>query len=337
MDSTDETIIALSKAKLGLLVLGSCAFVAAGAWMLSLDAARVSSGRSFASFFNNVWLVRGLGLAAVVFFGLAGLFGVKKLFDRKPGLVLNASGVVDNASGVAAGFIPWSEIVGASVFQVHDNKMLIIHVADSRKYTDRGGALRRAFNRAGVKMSGGPISIPSSTLQISFPELISLFERYRQKYAGGPRRADAPHAALDQSPHTFEALGGPAAAAPDAQLLNWSPLAIRGTLGGGGIGILVLSLSSLDLLFKIQPPLWASFIVALLPALIFFVATPDLLPDRVLRPAHWFAVVWYLVLSVLSISLATFRGLAGVDLLLAGFILLGAWPCLLAVRKLRAA
>jgi hypothetical protein len=68
---------------------------------------------------------------------------------------------------------------------------------------------------------------------------------------------------------------------------------------------------------------------------IFFVAVPDFLPRRFVRPAQWFAAVWYLVFAVLSISLAAFRGLEGIEFLLIGFILLGAWPCIAAVRKLR--
>jgi hypothetical protein len=68
---------------------------------------------------------------------------------------------------------------------------------------------------------------------------------------------------------------------------------------------------------------------------IFFVAVPDFLPRNLVRPAQWFAAVWYLVFAVLSISLAAFRGLEGIEFLLVGFILLGAWPCIAALRKLR--
>lgn len=192
METADETVIELSRTKLVLLVLGSCAFVAAGAWLLSFDMEEIRYGRSFTFFYNNPFIVYGAGLAAILFFGLCGLYGLRKLFDGRPGLVLNSSGIVDNASGVAAGFIPWSEVEGSGVYEVHQQKMLIIIVRDPGKYIGRGGALSRTLNKANYKMSGSPISISSVALKIDFAELVSLFDRYHRKY--GAARAAAPEA-----------------------------------------------------------------------------------------------------------------------------------------------
>lgn len=185
MNPTDETIIELSRTKLVLLVLGSCAFVAAGVWLLSFDAAEVRAGRSFRFFFNDPTVVYGAGLASIVLFGACALYGVRKMFDRKPGLVLNSDGIVDNASAVAAGFIPWSEVVGAGVFEIQKQKMLVVGVSDPEKYIARGGALKRALNKANTGMTGSPVSISSTSLQTDFDELVSLFDRYLQKYVAG--------------------------------------------------------------------------------------------------------------------------------------------------------
>jgi hypothetical protein len=186
MESTDETVIETSMAKLVRLVLASCAFVAPGAWLLSFDAEEIRSGRSFGFFYHSPPLAYGVGLAAVVFGGLTGLYGVRKMFDKRPGLVLNSAGLVDNASGVAAGFIPWSDVTGARVHEIHNQKMLVINLRDPRKYLDRGGALKRALHKASYKMGSGPVSISSVSLKMDFPELVSLFERYLRKYGGAP-------------------------------------------------------------------------------------------------------------------------------------------------------
>jgi hypothetical protein len=325
-----------------LLLLGAAAFVAAGIWMLSLDDASIQFHRRF----NDPVYVHGLGLVSILFFGICGLFALKKLFDKKPGLVFNNSGIVDNASSVSPGFIPWSEVVGAEICEIQKQKLLIIKVRDPQEYIARGNSLRRTLNKANYKMVGSPISISSNALAINFSELVSLFDQYQRKYGVGSGSADMRDLLPRQDVRSLEVLGGHVGhdgdsikldVEPEAQLLNWSPLAVRGTVGSGGIGILVLSLSSLDMLFHIQIPFWAGFIVSLLPMFIFFLAVPDFLPRRVIRPAQGFAAVWYLVLSALSISLAAFRGFAAVDVLLAGFILLGAWPCIVAIRKLRVA
>ena len=327
----DETVIELSKAKLVLIMLGAGAFVAAGAWMLSLDAAAVSSERSFAYFFNDATFVRGLGLVTVVFFGFCGLYAARALFDKKPGLILSRAGIVDNASAVSAGFIPWSDVAGAGVLEIEKQKMLVIQVRSPQKYIGRGGPLRRALNRANYKMVGSSITIPAITLKIDFAELVSLFNQYQRTYAAG---ADTSGPMPMRHAHTPATL--PEHVGPGERLLNWSPVAVKGTLGSGGIAILVLTLSSLDLLFRIQPPFWAGFAASMLPALIFFLAVPDFLPIKIVRPAQWVAVVWYLVFAALAILLSVSRGLESVDFLLVGFVLLGVWPCIVAIRGLRA-
>jgi hypothetical protein len=182
MEPTDETIIELSRMKLVLTFLGSCAFVAAGAWMLSVDAAEIRSGRSFNFFFREPWVVYGFGLAAVLFFGATALYASVKLLDKRPGLVLNSSGFVDNASGVAAGFVPWSEVLGAGTYEVQGQKMLIIGLRDPQKYVDRGNAVKRLLNKGSYKMTGSPVAVSSAALRIDFKELVSLFERYHRKY-----------------------------------------------------------------------------------------------------------------------------------------------------------
>ncbi len=59
MNSSDEKIIELSKSKIALAILGTCAFVAIGVWMLSFDEESIRSSRSFRLFFNNPMYVRG--------------------------------------------------------------------------------------------------------------------------------------------------------------------------------------------------------------------------------------------------------------------------------------
>ena len=178
MSAIDEKVIDLSKTKIVLLVLVACALVVLGGALLSLDEATIQSQRRF----NSPLLVHGVALVSIIFFGVAGVFGVKKLFDNKPGLVLNSSGVIDNSSGVSAGLIPWAEILDAEIYEIHKQKMLIIKLRNPRKYIVRGGPLRRALNKANHKMCGSPIAITSSALKVNFSELVSLFKEYKQKY-----------------------------------------------------------------------------------------------------------------------------------------------------------
>ena len=182
MPATDETVIELSKTKMTLVALGALAFVAIGIWIMTLDAGDIRTGKSFRLFFNSPAFAYGLGILAIVFFGGAGVFIVRKFLDKRPGLVLNSEGIIDNASVASPGLIPWCEITGFNIFEMSGQKMLIVLVTDPEKYSKRGNFLKRTMNKANANMSGSPIYISANSLQIAFPELISEFERYLQKY-----------------------------------------------------------------------------------------------------------------------------------------------------------
>lgn len=75
---SEEKVIELSKVKIILLTLGAVVFVLLGAWFLSMDAQIIESQRKF----NSPTLVYGIGVASIVFFGLCGLIGVKKMLNK---------------------------------------------------------------------------------------------------------------------------------------------------------------------------------------------------------------------------------------------------------------
>ncbi len=186
MSTDSERVIELSRTKLVMTIAGSLAFVAIGVWFLTAaDDGSLAGGRRFAS----PWMLQGLGAVTVLFFGGCAVYGMVKMFDRRPGLVLGPTGLVDNSSGVAAGFIPWSDLRGAHVLEISGQKLLVVLVADPQKYVGRGNPLKRALNRANVKMCGSPIVISSNALRIPFhelhAELTSRLARHTRPMGGG--------------------------------------------------------------------------------------------------------------------------------------------------------
>lgn len=188
MDSSDEIVIERSKSKIALGILGSSVFVIAGWWLLTLDADDIRSGSGFRLLFNSPAVAYGLGVAAIVCFGILAFFFFKKIFNTEPGLIFNSSGIIDNASAASAGFIPWSEVLGSQVFEMQGQKMLVIMVANPQRYIDSGSALKRKLNQANYNMVGSPISISATTLKTNFAELHSLFDEYVRKYVSTETR-----------------------------------------------------------------------------------------------------------------------------------------------------
>jgi len=174
----EEKVIGISRVKTLLIVLGSLAFVALGIWFLTLDPEAIEAKRRF----NSPVLIYGIGAVAIIFFGACGIFGVRKLFDSSPGLVLNRQGLTDNSSGISVGFVPWSEVSRIEEFQIQKQKFISIFVANPGKYMDLGNVLQRKARRANLKMCGTPISISSKALKIRHNELQSVLEEYLSRY-----------------------------------------------------------------------------------------------------------------------------------------------------------
>jgi hypothetical protein len=181
MTAMNEREIPLSKTKVVALLLGSLVLVALGVWLVTLDSEFIETQRRF----NSPMIIRGVGIAALVFFGLCGAFAFKKLFDTRPGLVLNSQGIHDNSSGVAAGHIPWAEITSISLYEIQKQKMLVIEVVDPEQYIAKGGAIKQALNRANLELCGSPIAISSVALKIDFDELETVVNDYFHKYGRG--------------------------------------------------------------------------------------------------------------------------------------------------------
>jgi hypothetical protein len=179
-----------------------------------------------------------------------------------------------------------------------------------------------------IYSSKGRLSIAQSML----PDTEAFERLYSGLVAGAGSYESGQPAPLTGEPNDVSSLSSH----DGDRLLDWSPAAIKATVGLGGLGITMLLLSSLDSVLHMK--FWHAFTVSFLPAFIFFIAAPDMLPARAIRVAQWVAIVWYLVLSTLSVAVAAvFRGLMPIDIMFVGFILIGAWPCLLAARKLRSA
>ena len=162
-DATTEVAIPLSQRKIILLLLGSIAFVLGSVWMWSIADTQ--------SHYRPLY-VRGVAVAGAIFFGCCMIYGSIKLFDSRPGLIIDREGIFDNSSAVSAGRVSWCEITAIKISGVRRQRFVVIEVVDSRKYVERGGAFRRILNAVNAKMMGSPICISANSLTMTFDELV---------------------------------------------------------------------------------------------------------------------------------------------------------------------
>ncbi len=112
--------------------------------------------------------------------------------------------------------------------------------------------------------------------------------------------------------------------------MNWSNIALKGTIGVGALGMTAILTDLLDPHIGI----WGIIILVLMPFTLLVFFRVDELPVWIIKIAHGIAVSWYFALFVGSVSYMALRGFISSDLLLGAFMALGLWPCVIIVRAL---
>jgi hypothetical protein len=176
MPAEQRIEIPLSKAKLAVMLLGALAFVAIGFWFLLVPPDIDNS------YWGNPTRIAIAGYASIIFFGLCGVVIIRKLLDTKPGLVIDDRGIIDNSSGLSAGYILWSDVENISVVEIQKQRLLMLEVKNPQDYISRqGNLLKRKGMEINDKMFGTPLSITASGLKMSFEDLSTLVKQKFQE------------------------------------------------------------------------------------------------------------------------------------------------------------
>ena len=177
-----EIRIALSKRKLIFAFIGSVIFVVLGIQFILKPEEYISSR------FKSEELISVIGYASLLFFGLCLIYIFYKAFDKKPGLIVNRNGIIDNTSFISVGLIEWSQITGFRSLQVKSTKFLLIDVLNPEKFIQNSSKSKAFLRKVNLKMYGSPISITSNSLKCNFDELERLLKTEFDKYGNTPNR-----------------------------------------------------------------------------------------------------------------------------------------------------
>lgn len=179
MTIEDKILVPISKTKLTLMLIGSLIFVALGIFYMNDPKAFLNP------VFRSKELIFIVGIACVLFFGLASLYLFKKLLDNRPGLIISTDGIFDNSSATPVGLIEWKDIVDTEVIKIHGQRIILIKVKKPEKYIKRQESKRiRNVFKANLDFYGTPITLTANGLKIEFEKLERLLtesiEKYRQ-------------------------------------------------------------------------------------------------------------------------------------------------------------
>jgi glucan phosphoethanolaminetransferase (alkaline phosphatase superfamily) len=170
---TDKICIGLSKIKLVLVTLGAALLVAVGFLLLWISETQSYYPPAF---------IKIVSIVSIAFFGICLIFLVFKLFDNKPGLVIDSSGITDNSSITAIGFIPWDTITSIKTIEVYQQKIIAIEVKNPNHLIEKQSDLKKFWLKQNCNSFATPICINTNSLKIKFDELEKLIKEFWRKY-----------------------------------------------------------------------------------------------------------------------------------------------------------
>jgi hypothetical protein len=174
---TEEFIAFPSPWRIALLTLAAGIFVALGLWMVGVFGPPPESPR------YSREMTIAIGWAGIIFFGLCGAVGVRRLFDGREQLRIGSGGI--RSVPWSDQTIPWSEIDDVKTWSYKGQRSIILHLRDPAHFPGRGlAALLGGANR---KLTGGDVAITLTGTDRSFDDAMSAIARFRPASGSGLR------------------------------------------------------------------------------------------------------------------------------------------------------
>lgn len=108
-------------------------------------------------------------------FGASACILFLKINDKNPKLILHKFGITDEVGKME---IYWKDIIKLSVYETHGSRFLKINVHNPQEYLDnQTNGLNRKAMWLNNKVHGTPILLSTSSLDISFEELMDIINK----------------------------------------------------------------------------------------------------------------------------------------------------------------
>ena len=173
MNTQDAIVIPISKTKIFLLFFGSLFFVILGIWFVT------SPPEIRHPVLGNRTLIFIAGLSSLLLFGIMTILYAIKLFQKAPGLIIDQTGITDNASGISAGLIRWEDLEKIAVMELRKQKLLMLYVHNPQYYIERQrNGIKRKIMQINYRSFATPISISTNGLRCKFDELHRILKQY---------------------------------------------------------------------------------------------------------------------------------------------------------------
>ena len=172
VEDPNTVVIYPSRGRLLLLMCGAFVFVLLGLWIgLNREALNIP-----------MWKVLVASYVGVPFFGACCFYAAFRLIVRRPALILNYEGIVDQGSAVSAGLVRWEEIDRIFTGIIQRQRFISIAVKSPDHFLSRVGGLKERLMRMNISLVGAPVNIPVNTLPMTDGQILQTIQDFRNKH-----------------------------------------------------------------------------------------------------------------------------------------------------------
>ena len=128
------------------------------------------------------WVSKFIGFVFMMLFISATVNCIKRLKNRKSGLIINKNGIIDN-SGDSIGIIKWEYINEIKELTLAGKqKFIIIFVSNPDEYVNNAGRFKRRLMKMNCEIYGSPLSMHADWFDCSHEELKNIIETKFREY-----------------------------------------------------------------------------------------------------------------------------------------------------------
>lgn len=133
--------------------------------------------------------VIAVGLVCVLFFGSCLIYLLYRLLNKKPSVVLDDQGMMDDSSYIGGGRLRWDQIEEIMMYDFMGQRFIGLKLADTQAFLTQQSGLKKMLMKLNRGMVKAPVNISQQGVAMPLGELyVQMVERWRSAYPDNGRR-----------------------------------------------------------------------------------------------------------------------------------------------------
>lgn len=152
------------------------------AWRLVALGVVMTGASLSVALMSGAGVLRIVGAAGVLVFGLCLVHVLIRVIRRMPALVLTEQGFTDHSSGLAVGFVPWEEITGIEVVNPEGRLYVAVTLNRPSPILERQPRWKKILAGLNRHLVVGEVLIPQSILPTGAEELARTMREWATRH-----------------------------------------------------------------------------------------------------------------------------------------------------------